>query len=237
MKFHFILVDPKVPENVGFVCRALKTMGHSELYIVNSNTHTRPGAKNTSYNSKEILDGIKAFDTLEAAIEKLDFVIGTSAKGRAKHKELVVPNQLKPLLISKSGTLENIGVVFGGEESGLSNEHLEVCDILSHIPMKVEQPSLNLSHSVMIYAYELSQIEFESNVVRDKNESKIQKEVILRSNSALESLDVPSQPVLFNRLQEKIAMCSAEDSKLILSLLRHVNRFIKSDSNAKKKIN
>lgn len=229
MKFHFILVDPKVPENVGFVCRALKTMGHSKLSVVNSITHTRNGARNTAYKSHDILDNIENFDTLEEAIQDLDFIIGTSAKNRAKHKEMVEPNQLKSIIEAKRGILNNIGIVFGGEESGLSNEHLELCDILSHIPMKAAYPSLNLSHSVMIYAYELSQISEEVSDRHNPNELTIQKEVIKRSNKALESLDVASQPVLFNRLQERIAMCSTDDSKLILSLLRHVNRTINNN--------
>lgn len=227
MNFHFILVDPKVPENVGFVCRALKTMGHSRLCVVNSTTHTRPGAQNTSYRSKDILDNITSFETLEEAIKDLDFVIGTSAKGRAKHKEQLEPKELLPLLEKKNGILQDIGIVFGGEESGLSNEHLELCDVLSHIPMKVEQPSLNLSHSVMVYSYELSLTKIEKQEVKNENQANIQKEVTTKTNQILQQLEVDSQPVLFNRLQERIAMCSADDSKLILSLLRHVKRGIK----------
>ena len=44
MQLAFVLVEPKVPENVGAAARALCTMGFGELWLVNSDLHTRPEA-------------------------------------------------------------------------------------------------------------------------------------------------------------------------------------------------
>ena len=57
-----------------------------------------------------------------------------------------------------ASAVERIAIVFGCEESGLSNEQLEACDLLTGIPLAVSYPSLNLSQAVMLYAYELGQL-------------------------------------------------------------------------------
>jgi tRNA/rRNA methyltransferase/tRNA (cytidine32/uridine32-2'-O)-methyltransferase len=48
-----------------------------------------------------------------------------------------------------------IALVFGNERTGLEAAELDLCNIASHIPVSDAFPSLNLSHAVQIYAYEL----------------------------------------------------------------------------------
>jgi tRNA/rRNA methyltransferase/tRNA (cytidine32/uridine32-2'-O)-methyltransferase len=46
-------------------------------------------------------------------------------------------------------------IVFGNERTGLEDEELQLCNFASHIPVDETFPSINLSHAVQIYTYEL----------------------------------------------------------------------------------
>lgn len=156
MHFTFILVEPAVAENVGSSARALKTMGFERLVVVNSNVHKQPEASWLAHGSADILNKIEEFDTLGAAIRDMDLVIGTTAKKRRVYEDYYTCSEIPGILDSKVDMLENVAIVFGREESGLTNEELKLCNIFTGIPMKTKYPSLNLAQSVMIYAWELS---------------------------------------------------------------------------------
>ena len=156
MNLTFILVEPAVPENVGAAARALKTMGFERLVLVNSRVHLQPEARWLAHGAADIIDRIVVFGTLAEAVEKADLVIGTTAKKRRVYADHYSCFLIGGLLESKSPELENVALVFGREESGLTNEELKLCNLSSGIPMKGSYPSLNLAQSVMIYAWELS---------------------------------------------------------------------------------
>ncbi len=156
MQFTFVLVEPAVAENVGSSARALKTMGFERLVVVNSNVHNQPEASWLAHGSADILQKIEVFDTLSAALTDMDLVIGTTAKKRRVYEDYYTCSEIPEILDSKAAMLENVAVVFGKEESGLTNEELRLCHIFTVIPMKTAYPSLNLAQSVMIYAWELS---------------------------------------------------------------------------------
>ena len=155
MNFSFILVEPAVAENVGASARALKTMGFDRLVIVNSKAHLEPRARWVAHGSVDIMDNIKVFDTLEAAVRDADLVIGTTAKRRRTHFDYYPCTEIPRLIQSKAEMFEDVAIVFGREESGLSNEELRLCHIFTGVPMKTGYPSLNLGQTVMIYAWEL----------------------------------------------------------------------------------
>jgi tRNA/rRNA methyltransferase len=155
MDFSFILVEPAVAENVGAAARALKTMGFDRLLIVNSKAHLEPRARWVAHGSVDIMDNIKVFDTLETAVRDADLVIGTTAKRRRTHADYYPCTEIPRLIQRKAEMLENVAIVFGREESGLTNEELGLCHIFTGVPIKTGYPSLNLSQSVMIYAWEL----------------------------------------------------------------------------------
>ena len=65
---------------------------------------------------------------------------------------------MKDWMEKRNDMVSKVGIVFGSETNGLSTEEENLCDVMSTIPMAQDYPSINLSHSVMIYAYELAQI-------------------------------------------------------------------------------
>ncbi|GMG87980.1 tRNA/rRNA methyltransferase [Biformimicrobium ophioploci] len=162
MEIVFVLHSPKVPENVGAACRAIKTMGFSELRIVASDAHLQKPARILAHGAGDILDNCSAFDGLGEAVADCELVAATSAKPRLQFRELLGPAELRDTLRQQQGAVGRVALVFGCEESGLSNADLAHCHVLTSIPLATSFPSLNLGQAVMLYAWELSRIPAES---------------------------------------------------------------------------
>jgi tRNA/rRNA methyltransferase len=220
MEICFVLVRPAVPENVGAAARALKTMGFSQLRIVGSEAHREKPARILAHASSDILDNAEAFPDLHAALRDIDFAIGTSAKSRHDKRYKFSPAQLREAITSKGTSVARVAIVFGCEESGLDNDELDRCDALSSIPLATTYPSLNLAQSVMLYAYELSQIEqFQSEKTADIEEWSALK---TRVSRLLDRLDVPADGKLCAWALERLASAMQEDVGFLHMLCRHV---------------
>lgn len=151
MQLHIILVSPARPENVGAAARAMKTMGFASLRIVDSEAHLRPEAGWVAHGSQEILQNALHFNTLEHALADIDFTVATTARSRAKFHYYCTPQELQVQLEEKSQWVNHAALVFGREDSGLTNEELELADVLTGVPMVADYPSLNLGQAVMVF--------------------------------------------------------------------------------------
>ena len=202
-------------------------MGQSHLRIVGSNAHTQQGARNTAYEAHDLLNNIKTYNSLDAAVMDMDLVIGTTGKPRKLRYEVVLSDQLPNFLKEKSGIVSKVALVFGSESNGLSKEEENRCDVLSTIPMKTTYPSINLSHSVMIYAYELlKHTEQADKVIEvESNKGEVSRAVKEQSSELLSQLKMQEQqPGLFRRIMDKVALMNEPDSRLVLSLLRYLRK-------------
>jgi len=158
MRLSIILVEPARAENIGAAARAMKTMGLNELRIVASEAYLEPAARWVAHGSGDILDNARHFDCLAAALADVDFSIATTARSRAKFHYYATPEQLQTLLEEKQQWLGHSALIFGREDSGLTNEELALADILTGIPMQADYPSLNLGQAVMVYCYQLGRL-------------------------------------------------------------------------------
>jgi len=154
--FCFILYRPAVPGNIGAAARAIKTMGFSELRLVDPADHLSDAAKMMAHGSHDILENSKVYPTYEAAVDDIDFIVCTTAKKKGAKVDYVPSGQLNGFIAEKIPVTRRIGIVFGTEESGLPNSILLTADAGVTIPMATTHPSLNLAQSVMVIAYELS---------------------------------------------------------------------------------
>jgi tRNA/rRNA methyltransferase/tRNA (cytidine32/uridine32-2'-O)-methyltransferase len=101
----------------------------------------------------DVWEKAETFDTLTAAVKDCALVIGTTRRrGRHRKQVTMTPLETATFLKNHHGPA---ALVFGNERTGLEDEELELCNLASHIPADEAFPSLNLSHAVQIYAYEL----------------------------------------------------------------------------------
>jgi len=227
-EIHFILVDPAVPENVGFSLRALKTMGFGSMRMVRGCGTAQSGTHKTAYGSHDLMDKVQMYENLEAATADIDFLIGTTAKGRTLRKDVVDVKSLKQHITDKGSAIGKVAIVFGSEENGLSKEEINICDIVSTIPLATEYPSLNLAQSVLLFAWELSEVWKNQEKQQKPIEEMLYHQFRSRSNEILEILDVPRSPVLHRRVIDRLAMFREEDIYLALSLMKAIEFRLKN---------
>ena len=156
----FVMVGTTHTGNLGAAARAMKTMGFTQMRLVDTCSHLSAEALARSSGANDVLKNAQTFDTLEAAIADCRAVVGTSARAR----QLAVPLQSCRQIATDIGEMaqsadmdQKVAMVFGQERSGLSNESLDLCTKLLRIPCNPEFASLNLGSAVQVVAYELSQ--------------------------------------------------------------------------------
>lgn len=219
MEICFVLVEPQVPENVGAAARALKTMGFSALRLVNTEQHRQPQAQWLAHGSSDLLDGADVYQDLPAAVADCQLVVGTTAKARAGFRGLLSPEELQPQLHAQANTLQRVALVFGREDRGLSNEDLEVCQLLTSIPLVNAYPSLNLSQAVMLYAYVLSSLNLDVRDLKPAKNAAAQFAALRqRSEQLLAQLDYNGESKLTEWARERLSSANADDVRFLHGL-------------------
>ena len=109
--------------------------------------------KLATHAAVKVVDGIELFDNLPDALAPFGYVVGTSARTGAQRQATFTPRRLGRHLISVSAQ-NQVALVFGPEDRGLSNEDLRRCHILVNIP-SARFSSLNLAQAVMVVCYEI----------------------------------------------------------------------------------
>ena len=224
MRFPIILVSPARPENVGAAARAMKTMGFNELRIVSSQAHRDPAARWVAHGATEILDNASHWETLADALADIDFSIATTARSRAKFRYYATPQQVQAVLEEKQQWIGSAALVFGREDSGLTNEELELVDLLTGVPMAGDYPSLNLGQAVMVYCYQLSALRQVSAVAEPVAEVPQLHALRQRIMSLLEHLEVSGDVKLADWLQQRTGLLQQRDTAMLHRLLHDIEK-------------
>lgn len=224
MKIRFILVEPKVLENIGASARAIKTMEFDSLVLIKPCKFPDGKAKWVANESGEILNNALVFDSLAESVMDSDYVIATSVKPRSVRQDYVPASELSSLLMQKSQSINICSLVFGREESVLTNVEMKLCDITSNIAMATTYSSLNLSQAVMIYAYELSGLSDSSlkdgNFQSNGNSIRALK---VKLNAVLNSLGINNDENRYGRIMERVSFLKDDDINLVHKLCSKYN--------------
>ena len=220
MDLNFILVEPKVPENIGASARAIKTMGFSRLSLVNPCPYLDGKAKWVAHGSADLLENANLFNSLADAVTEADLVIGTTARHRIIKKDYVPVNLLASVLEQKDLSRSEVAIVFGREESGLTNEELILCDLTSSVPMVDNHPSLNLSQAVMIYAWELTRADHQKKATDNHDETEHSvRNLKNRINELMQITGMKMNEPLLGRIFERVSLAGQKDINLMHSIL------------------
>ena len=150
---YFILSRPQLGENIGSVARAIKNFSIKNLRIVNPRCDwpNNKRAMATAVGAKDILKSSKTYNTLEKSIGDLDIVFASTSRIRKANKKIISIFDLEKKIKKK----QKIGIVFGAEASGLTNDEINCADYLVKIPTNKNFSSINLSHSAIIFCFEI----------------------------------------------------------------------------------
>ena len=171
-----VLCQVSRPGNVGAVCRAMKNMGLSDLRLASPQPMDAGQIRDRAVHAMDVWENARVFDSLAEAVADCSIIVGTTRRrGRRRKSVSMPPHALAAWLAERPGPA---AIVFGSERTGLEDSELDLCNVASHIPTfsggspdlssnssgsgngsdfeaTNAQPSLNLSHAVQIYAYEL----------------------------------------------------------------------------------
>ena len=155
-----VLVETQIPENIGSVARAMNNMGFARLVLVNPmNCDLKRVLKMATGSSITIIENMEVHGNLIEAIGPFQYVVGTTARLGAHRPAMTNPRRLASDLVGISRN-NDIAIVFGPEDRGLSNDQLRFCHTIATIPTD-RFSSLNLAQAVMIICYELFLVEGE----------------------------------------------------------------------------
>jgi tRNA/rRNA methyltransferase len=148
-----VLVEPAGALNIGSIARVMKNMGLRQLVIVNPQCEVcGEEASRMAVHAIDLLAAARIVPDLPTALEGCTRVIATTARDRAIPTQLETPRQALPWLIEST---EPTALIFGREDSGLTNAELNYATRYIRIPVGSEYSSLNLAQAVGVCAYEL----------------------------------------------------------------------------------
>ena len=157
LNLNIVLVEPNGPMNVGSIARLCSNFDINELRIVSPKCDIFSlEAKKMALKGQRYIDNCKIFNSIEQAIFDFDLVLATCGRiDLSNDIECQSPEEISKW-ISSFLEINNIGILFGREDRGLSNNELLYAHKILNIETSQNYTSLNLSHAVSIVLYELT---------------------------------------------------------------------------------
>jgi tRNA (cytidine32/uridine32-2'-O)-methyltransferase len=149
-----VLVETSHPGNIGAVARAMKNMCLARLALVRPHRYPSAEATARASGADDLLEGAMVTATLDEALADCGLVIGASARRRTVEWPELDPRECANEVM-RAAPAGPVALVFGRENSGLTNDELGRCRFLVHIPANPDYTSLNLAMAVQVIAYEL----------------------------------------------------------------------------------
>jgi tRNA/rRNA methyltransferase len=144
-----VLVRPHTPGNLGSVARAARNFGVSDLRLVEPAAAPDEESRRLASGADALLDGLRRFPSLEAAVGDFDAVVATSSlRGREEQRHLALSEL--PAFLAELGDAARVAFVFGPERSGLTEQERSRAGACLRLPTRPEFPTLNLSHAVAV---------------------------------------------------------------------------------------
>jgi len=150
-----ILVRPQLGENIGKTARAMLNFGLTNLRIVAPRDGwPNPNAGPSAAGADDVLDRAELFDTVEEAVADCVMVYATTVRDRDMPKPVATPAEAVSAIKLLEKGEGRVGILFGPERSGLTNDDVALADTVLTVPVNPEFSSLNLAQAVILFAYE-----------------------------------------------------------------------------------
>ena len=152
-KIKIILLETSHPGNIGSVARAMKTMGFTNLFLVNPKCEINEISYAMASHAGDILNDAQVSNNLLEVLGNCNYIIGATARQRDIPIEILNPREIANKV--NADLYDEIAILLGNEARGLTNEQLSLCSVGLHIPSNKEYTSLNLASSLQIILYEI----------------------------------------------------------------------------------
>ena len=149
-----MLVAPQDIVNIASAFRIAKNFGVPQVRLVNPEIFDPYRIEGIAHNTADLVARAEMFPTLEAALHDTVFAAVLTGRERAAKRRVVRPREAAAELVARAAA-GPVAIVAGREDSGLTNEELDRCQLLVTISTDPVHPSLNLAQAIAIMAHEL----------------------------------------------------------------------------------
>lgn len=146
-----VLNEPQDLVNIALVIRAMKNMGLSRLRLVRPAEFDAWRINGIAHDTEDIVERVEILEDLADALADANYVVGATARRRASKQDWWSPEEAAARLTARP---DQVAILFGREDRGLSNEHLDLCHGLISIPTNPDHSSMNLGHAAIVLFYE-----------------------------------------------------------------------------------
>ncbi|WP_374574225.1 RNA methyltransferase [Acinetobacter sp.] len=151
-----VMVNTTLPANIGSALRAMKTMGLAKLVLVAPKTYPHPDIDALAAGAADLIEQIEIVETLEDAIKDCHIVFGTSARSRTIPWPLLDARPAAEMsLKAVAQEQQEVAVIFGREDRGLTNEELALANYHVTIPVNSDYGVLNVAQAIQVICYEM----------------------------------------------------------------------------------
>ncbi|KAF5083945.1 putative tRNA/rRNA methyltransferase [anaerobic digester metagenome] len=225
---YVVFVEPESPGNIGFLARTMKNFGLSDLVLINPCQ-----LENESYyqamHAREVVRNARVYDSLPQFLESegIDFTVGTTGEAGGSYN-------IQRIAVTPDKFAENLNVtgkmalLFGREGNGLSNDEIELCDVVVTIPTHENYPIMNITHAAAIVFYEIFKKKKSYPVEELEEASKDEKEGLIQSmDEIVKKLGYPEHKcknasLVFRRIIGR-AFISGREAHTLKGTLRRIN--------------
>jgi len=149
-----ILVGTKHPGNIGSAARAMANMGIRRLVLAAPRCEIDDTARRMAKTGTDVLDSALIYPSLTDAVAEMNMLVGTTGQHGGYRADAATPRNHAPKILNQA-LEQTVGILFGPEDTGLTDEDLRHCQFLIRIPTSRYAGSINLAQAVMIISYEL----------------------------------------------------------------------------------
>ena len=182
MLLKLVIVSPKYQNNLGYIARVASNFGINKLHVVAPRAKMKgKDAIMYSKHAHSLIEEASIYKRLEDAIDDCGIVIGTSGiweKARSGFRGVCLPDELEHRLQKSAMKNTKVALVIGRDDTGLSKEEMELCNLLVYIPTNPKYPVLNVSHALAILLFYLTRKEIGKNYKIDSSEKPEKKEIL-----------------------------------------------------------
>jgi TrmH family RNA methyltransferase len=152
-----VLVEPTDPVNIGGVIRSMANTGFVNLRLVRPIGFDPWRVTGVAHYTQHIVEATQQYDSLPSAIADRQLVVGLTGKHHRVARNALPLSEALEHLAQAAQVGQSVAIVLGREDSGLSNDMLDACHMVTTIPTNPAHPSLNLAQAALLVLYQLFQ--------------------------------------------------------------------------------
>ncbi|MEB3752865.1 RNA methyltransferase [Acinetobacter sp. MD2(2019)] len=221
-----VMVNTTLPANIGSALRAMKTMGLSKLVLVAPKTYPHPDIDALAAGATDLIEQIEVVETLQEALAPCHLVFGTSARSRTIPWPLLdirpASEKIAHAVVEQQ---QEIAIMFGREDRGLTNEELALANYHVTIPVNPDYGVLNVAQAIQIICYELrmSTLQYEQNELRSEDHMPVSDNVDMQWDEPLVShADMEKFYPHIEKMLEEIEFLDLNNPRLLPLRLRRL---------------